>query len=491
MARLVICDDESRITDILARFFREKGHEVSGTTRGEEALDLVLAGGVDLLVTDIAMQGFSGLDLLKRVKAAGVMTPVIITTGNPSHSSAVQALREGAYDYVVKPFHLEEILERADRALMDKRIREENVLYSKLVSLHSISKSLSEAGTPEALAEKAVQLGVRLTRSAAGWYAPSAPAVPAGDPALRARIAAIFRNTLETGEAQVAGSESPEAGAPESWFLSAPVALGAASLGVLIFRRPGAEGRYDAVDLEVLGQLGSTFALGLRALGAPEARPVDTATGRTSEPGPSAPARLSGTASVPPPPADRISAESWARLVGRLIDAHCLGYESKGGRVPELGRAMMRELGWPGEAAGDWDILAHVYDLHKLRVPQRILEKRKALTDRERDLIHGQGPWARDCLSRLPGLARVAEAVEDFHERFDGLGRPRGKRGEAIDSLARLLSVADAYVALRSQRPYREAYPETQAQDLIRAESGKRFDPRIVQALAQAIVRIR
>jgi putative two-component system response regulator len=341
MARLVICDDENRITDILARFFREKGHEVSGTTRGEEALELVLAGGVDLLVTDIAMQGLSGLDLLKRVKAAGELTPVIITTGNPSHGSAVQALREGAYDYVVKPFHLEEILERAERALMDKRIREENVQYSKLVSLHSISKALSEAGSPQALAEKAISRGER---------------------------------------------------------------------AVLV---------------------------------------------------------------------------SWAGLVGRLVEEHCLGYESKVGRVSELGRSLMDELGWAGEAGQDWDILAQVYDLSKLRVPQRILEKKKPLTDKEKEFIRGQASWARDCLAGVPGLDRAAQAVEDFHERFDGKGRPHGKPGESIAPLARLLSVADAFVALCSGRPYRGAFPEAQALDLIRAESGTRFDPRIVQALAR------
>src|SRR5688500_7106516 len=113
MARLVICDDEAHITDILARYFREKGHEVFGTTRAEEALEKVMERTSDLVITDIAMGGLSGLDLLSRIKASGLAVPVIITTGNPSHSSAVEALREGAHDYVVKPFHLEEILERA------------------------------------------------------------------------------------------------------------------------------------------------------------------------------------------------------------------------------------------------------------------------------------------------------------------------------------------------------------------------------------------
>src|SRR6185503_1048245 len=109
-------------------------------------------------------------------RGAGVEIPVIITTGNPSHNSAVTALREGAFDYLVKPFHLEEIAARADRALAAKRVREENVLYSKLVSLHSISQAVAQAATEADLSAKVIRLGARLTQSNAGWYlGPAAP----------------------------------------------------------------------------------------------------------------------------------------------------------------------------------------------------------------------------------------------------------------------------------------------------------------------------
>lgn len=472
MARLVICDDEAHITDILSRFFREKGHEVFGTTSGEEALERVLERTTDLVITDIAMKGISGFDLLKRVKAAGIETPVIITTGNPSHNSAVQALREGAFDYVVKPFHLEEILERTERALMDKRIREENVLYSKLVSLHSISKMMSEAGTLDSLSAKVVQMGARLTQSSAGWYWAGSQAGLSGlasgaairpEPEgleLHAYLLRIARATVDKGDVLVTDSMDGLPG-EEFWFLSLPVEVGSAIHGVLVFRRPKSQGKFDAVDLEVFNQLGSTFALCIRALG--------------FFPRPEAP-RLSD---------DEKALASWARLVGRLVDEHCLGYESKGQRVAALGHALMRELGWPEESRKDWDIVCQVYDLPKLRVPQRILEKRKTLTDKEKVFIQAQAAWACECLASIPGLAGTARVVEDFQERFDGTGKPRGAKGHAIVSLARLLSVVDSFVALLSERPYRPPFPEPQAIDLIRVDSGKRFDPEIVLALSK------
>jgi HD-GYP domain-containing protein (c-di-GMP phosphodiesterase class II) len=145
----------------------------------------------------------------------------------------------------------------------------------------------------------------------------------------------------------------------------------------------------------------------------------------------------------------------------------------------------MKELRWPEEAGHGWDVVCQVYDLPKLRVPQRILEKRKGLTEKEREYIQAQAAWAAECLASVPGLSGTARVVEDFQERFDGTGRPRGAKGQAIGAQARLLGVADSFVALLSERPYRAAYPEAQAMDLIRADSGKRFDPEIVLALSK------
>jgi CheY-like chemotaxis protein len=75
MARLLIIDDESHITDILVRYFKEKGHESVGATRGEEALALLEASPFDLVITDIAMKGLSGLDLLGKMKQKGLDVP--------------------------------------------------------------------------------------------------------------------------------------------------------------------------------------------------------------------------------------------------------------------------------------------------------------------------------------------------------------------------------------------------------------------------------
>jgi response regulator RpfG family c-di-GMP phosphodiesterase len=475
MARLIIIDDESHIADILTRYFKEKGHDATGVTQGDQALAMLQAGPVDLVITDIAMPGLSGLDLLEKMKQMGIDVPVIVTTGNPSHTSAVQALRGGAFDYVVKPFHLEEISERAEKAFSAKRVKDENLLYSKLVSLHSISRVTAEAASMEELSSKVIKLGTRLTGSDGGWYWVSSPA---SDTALsgakvifpesgklsleqHAFLLKIARGTAETVDVVVTDEETRE-GFPGAWFLSLPVEVSSALHGVLIFRRGKPAPRYDAVDLEVFSQLAATFALGIRALGL-FPRP---AAPNLSEPGK--------------------PLEAWARLVGQMVDEHCQGYESKGERVEGLGRILMREMNWPAEVAESWPLVCRIYDIAKVRVPQRVLENKGVLEDEELEFVQAQSAWACERIASIPGLETTARVLEDFQENFDGSGRPRGIKGRAISPLARVLAVADAYVSMRSARPYREALNEADAIEVVRQGSGKRFDPEIVLALSKA-----
>lgn len=473
MARLLIIDDESHITDIITRFFKEKGHDAVGITRGEEALALLEAGPVDLVITDIAMKGLSGLQLLERMKAKGLDVPVIVTTGNPSHTSAVEALRGGAFDYVVKPFHLEEIAERAEKALSAKRVKDEHLLYSKLVSLHSISRVTAEAASMEDLATKVIKLGTRLTGSDGGWYWVSSPESDtalsgarvlypeAGNLNQHAFLLKIARSTAERMDVEV--TDAPAFGeCRAAWFLSLPVEVSSALHGVLVFRREKPSPKYDAVDLEVFNQLAATFALGIRALGL-----------------------------FPRPPAPDLAGpgkplEAWARLVGQMVDEHCQGYESKGERVEALGKILMKEMNWPAEVTEAWPLVCRIYDIAKVRVPQRMLENKGVLPEEDLEFVHAQAAWACERIASIPGLETTARVLEDFQENYDGSGRPRGIKGRAISPLARVLAVADAYVSMRSSRPYRAALNEADAIEVVRQGSGKRFDPEIVLALSKA-----
>lgn len=135
---------------------------------------------------------------------------------------------------------------------------------------------------------------------------------------------------------------------------------------------------------------------------------------------------------------------------------------------------------------------ARVHDVGKLTVPDRVMLKPGRLTDVERRLAqsHAEAGAAlfRDRETSLLTLA--AQIATSHHERFDGSGYPAGLKGEAIPLGARIVAVADAFAALTSHRPYREALSVGLALDEIERGAGVRFEGRIVGALRESTAEI-
>ncbi len=102
--RLLIVDDEQHVRTSLAAWFREEGYEVGTAGGGREALELLVSEPYDILLVDIKMPGMDGLELQHRVKDVAPDATIIIMTAYAAVETAVRALKEGAYDYIVKPF---------------------------------------------------------------------------------------------------------------------------------------------------------------------------------------------------------------------------------------------------------------------------------------------------------------------------------------------------------------------------------------------------
>jgi two-component system, NtrC family, response regulator AlgB len=126
MARLLIVDDEKNIRRNLATFFESLHHEVSSVDSGPEALTLINERPFELVLTDFRMAEMTGLDLLRDVKRSHPETLVILMTAYATVENAVTAMKAGAYDYVTKPFTLEQIQHTVERALQMQGLRAEN-----------------------------------------------------------------------------------------------------------------------------------------------------------------------------------------------------------------------------------------------------------------------------------------------------------------------------------------------------------------------------
>lgn len=126
---------------------------------------------------------------------------------------------------------------------------------------------------------------------------------------------------------------------------------------------------------------------------------------------------------------------------------------------------------------------ALLHDLGKIETPLTILEKPGPLQPAERVLMDRHAAAGERLLQDVPACERLALIVGQHHERFDGSGYPRGLAGAAIDPAARIVTVADAFVAMIEDRPYSQRRSRVDALAEVRRCSGTQFDAAAVAAL--------
>lgn len=130
---------------------------------------------------------------------------------------------------------------------------------------------------------------------------------------------------------------------------------------------------------------------------------------------------------------------------------------------------------------------ALLHDIGKLGIPDDILHKPGKLSKEEWVIMRKHPIYARDMLNPVAYLRPALDIPYCHHEKWDGSGYPRGLKGEEIPLSARIFAVVDVWDALRSDRPYRDSWSAQKTRDYILAESGKHFDPNVVQAFMQLL----
>jgi YesN/AraC family two-component response regulator len=152
-ASILVVDDERTIQDTLAWCLRTDGHEVRTAGSGEEAMAIMADQGFDLVLSDIIMPGLSGVELLRKAHTLHPQTPVVLITAFATVETAVEALREGASDYVIKPFKFDDLRLRVRRLLEQRAAFQESARFRQAVESAVPDRSL--------LGESAAMLAVR------------------------------------------------------------------------------------------------------------------------------------------------------------------------------------------------------------------------------------------------------------------------------------------------------------------------------------------
>jgi len=176
--------------------------------------------------------------------------------------------------------------------------------------------------------------------------------------------------------------------------------------------------------------------------------------------------------------------EGWAKAL-ELRDKETEGHSE---RVTRLTLKLAEAMGIQGEALVDLRRGALLHDIGKMGLPDAILHKNGPPTEEERKMIRQHPQDAYDMLKHIDYLQAALEIPYCHHEKWDGMGYPRGLKGEEIPLSARIFALVDVYDALMNDRPYRAALPSKEIIEYLKHQSGSHFDPNVLDIFLRVLM---
>ncbi|GAB4170312.1 MAG: hypothetical protein Kow00108_04320 [Calditrichia bacterium] len=123
LGKVLVVDDEDHVREVLKDFLEALAYEVDTAEDGSDALNKIEPGKYDLVISDLLMPKMDGLELLERIRKIDKSVVFLMITGYPSIETAVDAIKKGAYDYITKPFNMDDVKIKIERAFEKKNLR--------------------------------------------------------------------------------------------------------------------------------------------------------------------------------------------------------------------------------------------------------------------------------------------------------------------------------------------------------------------------------
>jgi response regulator RpfG family c-di-GMP phosphodiesterase len=503
--RVLIVDDEKFIRDILADFLGMEGYIVRTAEDGAAALSELHNAHYDLVISDLKMPRMGGIELLDAIGTAAPSALTVIMTGFGTVETAIDAMKRGAYDYILKPFKVEEVIRVVQRGLEKQRLAAENLRLREAVSLYKVSEAIAASlSLEEVLAT-------------------------IGDTAVFELSGDLVSTWLEDGEGgyferqRIVQQPGRESMLPQSGRISDvnPILIHAPTTsGFSAAPPPDAGGEPQPVVGREFGELAARAFIDHYA-----------AHSTLLEQGTKGARFFARMPSIPPVSLVSVPLRMKTRLVGwisvasftkqkRFNEGHRKLLSIVGSRaaaaienarlyedlratfqqtIQGLARAidkMDRYTAGHSERVATYatylavrlglapDVIeivrqsALMHDIGKIGCVMN-LNKPGKLTQDEYEIFKRHPAYGKDILDPIKFLHPLVPGVHLHHERWDGRGYPIGLKGNDVPLIARIISVADTYDAMTSDRAYRRALPHEVAVGEIERCSGSQFDPEV------------
>jgi response regulator RpfG family c-di-GMP phosphodiesterase len=487
--RVLIVDDEKFIRDILADFLGMEGYIVRTAEDGTAALEELNNAHYDLIISDLKMPRMGGIELLDAIGVSAPNALTVIMTGFGTVETAIDAMKRGAYDYILKPFKVEEVIRVVQRGIEKQRLSAENLRLREAVSLYAVSEAIAASLSLEevlttigdtALHELKGDLvstwlddgeggyfeRQRLVRAIGGDLSPPAslPSLP-GVCESSERVACIgseygilspqsfvdhfgaFAGLLEQGN-KGARFFAVAPVIPLVSMVSVPLRMKTRLLGWIGVASFTKQKRFNEGQRKLLAIVGSRAAAAIE-----NARLYEDLRATFQQ-----------------------TIQGLARAIDKM-DRYTAGHSE---RVATYAMQLAVRLGLSPDVIEIVRQSALMHDIGKIGCVMN-LNKPGKLSQEEYEVFKRHPTYGRDILDPIKFLHPLIPGVHLHHERWDGRGYPLGLRGQAVPLIARIISVADTYDAMTSDRAYRRALPHEVAVGEIERCSGTQFDPDIAR----------
>ncbi len=470
--RILVVDDEKVIRDMLADFLGMEGYIVRTAEDGTSALGELSRGHYDLVISDLKMPRMGGIALLDEIGKTAPDALTVIMTGFGTVETAIDAMKRGAYDYVLKPFKLDEVVHVVQRGIEKQRMAAENLRLREALSLYKVSEAIAASLSLEQVLETVADSCIHEVRGdlVSTWLDDGQGGLferqYLRSPAIAAEI-----NLGRIDPDQVAGHLRPD-----------PLLLEQGSKGLRFFATPPGLPLYSlvAVPLRVQQRMIGFFALAsftkgkkfdegqrklLSIIASRAAAAIENA--RLYE-------DLQATFQQ--------TIEGLAKAIDKM-DRYTSGHSD---RVALYATFLAVELGL---SPTDVEVVrqsALMHDIGKIGCVLN-LNKPGKLTNDEYEVFKKHPAYGRDILDPIKFLHPLIPGVHLHHERWDGRGYPLRMKGNEIPIIARIIAVADTYDAMTSDRSYRRALPHEVAMAEIERCSSTQFDPEVASRFTERI----
>ena len=493
--KILVIDDEETISNLLNDYLSEIGYSITVARNGDEAIREINKGGFDIIITDIKMPDINGIELLKAARTIDPNAVIIVITGYATIETTQEAIRLGAYDYIIKPFQMEEIKFVVKKGIETKRLilsqqsltqqlKELNIQLEQKVKekterlslLYTVGKEISsrldidevlrilvnrtvqildsetisllllEDNTNELVIKCAIGLDddiiketrIGLGEKISGWVAQNRKPILVKD------IAKSPLFSRKSDEKYYTSS-----------LISAPLIFEDKLLGVINVNNKRSKECYTEDDLKLLEGIANQASIAINN------------------------AQLYKNLQK--------SYLNAITAMANALDARDPYSYNHSKRVSEYVQRIAEEMKLPPREIEEITTAALLHDIGKIGISDAVLLKTGKLTEEEWKIIKTHPRIGKEVLKPLGFLDNILPIVEHEHERYDGKGYPDGLKGDEIPLGARIIAVADSYDAMTTDRVYRKALAEEDVLKELKRCSGTQFDPQVVDAFLRTV----